>query len=202
LEGVRRAAVGGFPVLRASIGNVEFALAHLGIGSDAAGRAMAALLTHEAWWMVFAAGFAGGLDPKLGLGDVVMEELADGKTPRIVSRPLPVEAPEDKARLRAETGAEAVDMETETVRAACRGAGVPVLAIRAISDPAMAALPVPFAVWFDLQGQRARPMALVGYLLRHPRTIAPFARFVRGLGGVAQALGFAVESAICGLEHH
>jgi nucleoside phosphorylase len=198
----RREKVGAISVLRGWLGQTETVVAHLGIGPAAAAESFEVLLDAGPWRLVYGAGFAGGLDPALALGDVVMEELFPGQVPRIISRPLPVETIPDKARLRAETGAQAVDMETETLRDACRIDGLPVLAIRAISDPATTALPVPFAKWFDLARQRPRPLALLGYLLRHPRAIAPFARFVGSLGGVTRALAFAVESAICGLEHH
>jgi adenosylhomocysteine nucleosidase len=155
--------------------------------------------------LLVCAGFAGGLDPRLRTGDLVVAE--NLSTPEvlarvrsvavdatafscgsILSRALPVESIADKATLFRETGALAVDMESEAVAAACRAAGVPLLVVRTISDPADAALPVPFADWFDVGGQRPRVGGLLKYLATHPGHILPFASFVRGLTPARQTL--------------
>ena len=60
--------------------------------------------------------------------------------------------------------------------------------MRAISDAASQPLPVPFEDWFDLERQRPRVVALIGYLARQPSKIRPFARFVRGLPAARLAL--------------
>ena len=52
---------------------------------------------------------------------------------------------------------------------------------------------MPFGAWFDAARQRARPFALVGYLLRKPSRAIPFARFVSRLPRVAAALALAIE---------
>src|SRR5207244_2077281 len=106
----------------------------------------------------------------------------------IISRANAVESIADKAALFHETGALAVDMESEAVAAACRAAGVPVLVVRTISDPAGAPLPVPFAEWFDLRRQQPQVVGLLKYLALHPGRIGPFAHFVRGLAPARHAL--------------
>lgn len=181
---------------------MEASLFHTGIGPDAARIAAARILRSGQWWMVISAGFAGGLDPRLVRGDTVVAELPAPGPRRIISRPLPVETPAEKAALHRETGAQAVDMETETIAAACAAAEVPVLAIRTISDAAGSALPVPFGVWFDLARQRPRAVALAAHLLRHPWRIVPFARFVRSLSSTGEALAIAIEGAIRALDNH
>jgi len=155
--------------------------------------------------MLICTGFAGGLDPHVRAGDLVVAdnfstpELSGlaralaGERPHhffgpLVTRQDPVEAVEAKAALAAESGALAVDMETAPVAEACLRAAVPLLAVRAISDGAETALPVPFAHWFDRERQRPRPWALVKYLARNPGQIAPFAHFVRGLSPAREAL--------------
>ncbi len=152
--------------------------------------------------MLISAGFAGGLDPKLKLGDTVAAEFPAPGTRRLISRPHPVETPAEKAALHRETGAQAVDMESEAIAAACGAAGIPMLAVRAISDPADTALPVPFAVWFDIARQRPRPAALAAHLLAHPGKILPFAKFLRAISRTGTALAFALDGAIRGLENH
>jgi adenosylhomocysteine nucleosidase len=176
------------------IGQVEVAVAHTGIGPEAAAVAIHRLFPLAPWTCVLAAGFAGGLDPQLSLGDVVIETRPSSEPCRLISRPLPVESVEEKARVFRETGAAAVDMETDTLAAACAVADIPFTAVRVISDPANTALPVPFAAWFDLKNQRPKPLGLLAYLVRHPRGVPPFVRFLRGLSFVAENLAAAVEN--------
>ena len=184
---------------------VSIRVEHFGVGPATAAKRVNSLLAGPKPRLLVCAGFAGGLDPKLRSGDlVVAENLSSAEvldrvrmvvptaTPfvfgSILSRALPVESVADKAALFRETGALAVDMESEAVAAACRTAGVPLLVVRTISDPADAALPVPFADWFNLEGQRPRIPGLLKYLATHPGHIFPFAKFVRGLAPARQAL--------------
>jgi adenosylhomocysteine nucleosidase len=178
------------------IGQVEVVVAHTGIGPKAAAVAIAPLLPIAPWSHLIAAGFAGGLDPQLRLADTLVESRPSSEPHRLISRPLPVESVEEKARVFRETGAAAVDMETDTIAAACAAANIPFTAIRAISDPAETALPVSFAAWFDLKKQRPRPLGLLAHLVRHPGRIPPFIRFLRNLSRAAENLATAVENKI------
>jgi len=112
-------------------------------------------------------GVAGGLDPTLKSGDVVMatevlagdakwladlafnEDLIEGtgrKRRRIVRGRLAgaeqlIVARQHKEALHLETGAAAVDMESHIAAAYAAEAGLPFAAIRVVSDPAHRALP-------------------------------------------------------------
>ena len=186
------------PFLLGNIGLEEVLVGHTGVGPAAAAENIAALLAFHRPRMLISTGFAGGLDPRLATGDLLIatnfsapELVAKSRAllandPRtffgaLTSQPRVAETVAEKSALAAATGALAVDMETAAVAAACARAGVPLLAVRAISDSALEALPVPFAEWFDLAAQRPRPLGLVRWLVRHPAQISPFARFVRGL---------------------
>jgi adenosylhomocysteine nucleosidase len=190
---------------------VEICVIHTGVGPASAGAKMAELLSSERPRAVISSGYAGGLDPRLKIADLLVatnfsapELLALCQMPAagraapafggLTSQSAAVESVQDKAALAGKTGALAVDMETEAIAAACRSACVPLLSVRAISDPASQPLPVPFEHWFDLARQRPRPLALVRYLAGHPSRIAPFARFVRGLAPARLALtGFLLD---------
>ena len=151
--------------------------------------------------MLIAAGFAGALDPKLQLADIIMEEHDAKQVPRLISAETPVETPEAKARLFAASGAAAVDMESATLDRHWKTSGKPMISIRAISDVATQSLPLPLHVWFDIKRQRPRPGAILAYLARRPGQIRPFAAFVCGLGKVRRALALAIEARIFALEH-
>jgi adenosylhomocysteine nucleosidase len=120
---------------------------------------------------VISFGVAGGLDPTLKSGDVVVatevmagdrrwlaaialsEELIAGAgfgrqlgRQRVIRGGLAgveqvVAAQSGKAALRSETGAAAVDMESHIAAAYAADAGLPFAALRVISDPATRALP-------------------------------------------------------------
>ncbi len=194
----------GPQVLRGQLNGVEVVVGHTGVGPDAAAKNIASVLTFRHPRLLISTGFAGGLNPRLATGDLLVSENFSAPALLIKSRHLlegharahfggltsqsqPAETVAAKVALAATTGALAVDMETATLAAACAAADVPLLAVRAISDAASEPLPVPFAEWFDLAAQRPRPLALVRYLALHPVQIAPFTRFVRGLTPARQA---------------
>jgi adenosylhomocysteine nucleosidase len=193
LDGVRKGKCGALPAWRGRIGKISVLVIHTGIGPVSAQRAIRELLAHGKPRRVICAGFAGGLDPALCVGDTLT---ADFPGAPILSCALPIETPAEKIAAFRETGARLVDMESATLAEACVRANVPLTAVRAVSDSADQFLPVPFDAWFDTQRQCARPVALVLHLLRHPSHIAPFVRFLSRLPRVAKALAAAVEAAV------
>jgi adenosylhomocysteine nucleosidase len=171
---------------------------HTGIGVAAADRAVRALLAQETPTALIAAGFAGALDPALRVGDVVVATnrsapafvalcrerwKADAQVSfgELTTAALAAESTAAKAQLARDSSACAVDMETSAIAAVCHSAGIPLLALRVISDAATAPLPLPFSVSYDLAAQRPRPAAVAAYLARHPRAILPLAKFIRDL---------------------
>jgi adenosylhomocysteine nucleosidase len=199
LTGLRRIDWGGLPAFGGSIREVPVLVIHVGIGLAAAERAIRAVLSKGTPRLVIAAGFAGGLDPRLQAGDTITEDFSGPSGTRrraILSRGDPVETVTEKATVFRETGASVVDMETDAIAGVCGSSGVPLIAVRAVSDTADEALPVPFWTWFDVARQRPRPLALVGHLLRAPSGILPFARFVLRLPRVAASLAQAIEKAL------
>jgi hypothetical protein len=123
---------------------------------------------------VLSCGFAGGLNPDLKLGDVVFDTEffpsrsrgdetqaeQNTETPHVVSynklvaagaKPVKFFCTEhiattvaEKKKLRAETGADAVEMESAAIHAICRERGIPCATVRVISDMANEDLPLDF----------------------------------------------------------
>jgi nucleoside phosphorylase len=160
---------------------------------------------------VISSGFAGGLAAGLEVGDLVLatnftspelraravDALPNGFTEgTLLTRLEVISTAREKAQLAHTAGAIAVDMETEAIATACTAAGVPLLAIRAISDSAADDLPVPFEICFSLRKQRPKPLALFAYLATHPGRIVPFISFVSRLGKPRAALAEALEKVI------
>ncbi|MEI8234969.1 MAG: hypothetical protein WCH57_09820 [Verrucomicrobiota bacterium] len=182
------------PVVTGRLGDRGVLVLHTGVGEAAARRTLAHYWEMREtyggrWESLIAAGFAGGLDPSLPAGALVLSGEAPLERAReilgarahvggLATTSAPMETPEAKAELFRASGAVAVDMETAAIAAFCRENGVPWLALRGISDPAERPLPVPYAIWFDAAAQRPRPGALLWFLARHPGRVLLFARFV------------------------
>jgi adenosylhomocysteine nucleosidase len=105
--------------------------------------------------LVLTCGFAGGLNPELKLGDVIFEipqpstfnlQLSTcGAMPaKIFCADRIATTVAEKKKLRAETGADAVEMESAAIHAVCRERGIPCATVRVISDTASEDLPLDF----------------------------------------------------------
>ncbi len=194
----RKSSTGRLTVYEGKIDAQAVAICHTGIGRDSAARAMHELFHSHRPQTLISAGFAGGLDPRLQCADLVVavnfsdSDLLDAARHAcrdasrcyfgtLTTQPEVAETEADKLQLGRQTGASAVDMETSVIAESCHNFSVPMLSVRGVSDRVSDALPVPFPVWFDLKNQRPRPVALLQYLVLHPRKIMPFVRFVRGI---------------------
>jgi len=86
----------------------------------------------------------------------------------------------DKVALTAAAaGAVAMDMESAAVAAAARAAGIPFLALRAVSDSVRMIIPPGVLEAVDEFG-RVRPLQMMIFLARHPGEIAGLIRLGRG----------------------
>ena len=132
----------------------------VGIGRQNAERSLRAALARNAPELVLTCGFAGGLAPGLKAGTVVFEIgaaplpaaagwqarlLAAGAQPaKFFCADRIATTAAEKTKLRAETGADAVEMESAAIQAVCRERGLPCLTVRVISDAADEDLPLDF----------------------------------------------------------
>lgn len=166
-------------------------------GADAGrAEALAEELIGQGVRALVSLGLAGGLSPDLRPGDPIWPAevlAADGArlalyagahalAGTLIEASAVVATPGDKARLHAQTGALAVDMETAAVARAARVADLPVATIRAIADPADRALP-PTATVAVLEDGTIAYRRLLGKLAGRPQDIAPLIR----LGGDTKA---------------
>ena len=117
-------------------------------------RALVPALTVEKPDLVLTCGFAGGLDPALTLNTVLFETADATLAVRLSAAGLraarfhcagrmAVTAAE-KAALRRETGADAVEMESAHVHKLCRERGISCATVRVISDTAGEDMPLDF----------------------------------------------------------
>ena len=152
------------------------------------------------------AGFAGGLESSLRCGDVLME--ADERFPLLQSLVrvgvrrgrfhesvrVAVTAAE-KAGLRAETGADAVEMESATLRALARQRGIPGATVRVISDAASEALPIDFNALMT-PDDRLDFIRLAWAVAGSPGRIPHLMRFQKTVRHAAESLAGVLVSAV------
>ena len=159
------------PFRKIAAGKAGISILLTGIGRQNAEKSVREFLLINSPELVLACGFAGGLNPDLKLGDVVFElplipsiSPSDGERESartgegLVAKLLAAGAKPakifysdriattvaEKKKLRAETGADAVEMESAAIHAVCRERGIPCATIRVISDTANEDLPLDF----------------------------------------------------------
>jgi adenosylhomocysteine nucleosidase len=129
----------------------ETVLVCAGIGATPARRASEAIITIFEPEVVWSVGFAGALDSKFQVGDILhprtVINASDGSTAHLDTGEgvlisfLEVATPAQKAKLRESYGANAVDMEASAVARSAESRGIQFKVIKAISDDADFDLP-------------------------------------------------------------
>ncbi len=195
LRNLRRDRVESFTSWYAASEGTEVIVVKTGVGVDRAAAAAAAVGDLSRFALMVSAGCAGGLDPTLLPGDLVLATAlngdgARGSMPtdaryradamhvaakaglRTVEGPVvcsaTVLATATEKRAAAAAGAIAVDMEGAPVAAAAAARGVPVLSVRTVLDGAEHAVVVPPGLINPVRGS-VRPLATAAYFAMHPR---------------------------------
>jgi len=148
------------PFRKVAIEKAGISILIVGIGHDNAERSIRKYLASNAPELVLTCGFAGGLNPNLKVGDVIFssrnqseppyagcyEKLtaAGAKPAKFFCADRIATTVAEKRKLRDETGADAVEMESAAIQAVCEEKGIPCVTVRVISDPANEDLPLDF----------------------------------------------------------
>ncbi|MHB8523718.1 MAG: phosphorylase family protein [Limisphaerales bacterium] len=169
-----------------------------GIGRQNARNAIRAALSAHSPRLVLTCGFAGALHPDLARGTVVFDADEESTlTPALNSagavharflcleRVLSTVA--EKQAARQTSAADAVEMESAAIRAACRERGIASATVRVISDAATEDLPLDFNA-FLTPGNQMNYARLVFALLRSPGKIGALLKLRRQCQAAAEAL--------------
>lgn len=166
-------------------------------------------------------GIAGGLDPSLGPGVVVVATQVvrpDGKTIDCyepwIARLLetgggfdsgPILGSDDavmttarKAALYREFNCLAVDMESHAVATVARQAGVPFIAVRAVGDPAGRAIP-PAALAGLAPDGRTHALPVLAALMQRPKDVAALIRLARDTNAALASLRRVASMGLVGM---
>lgn len=168
-----------------------------GMGAEAAARGAEAMVTSQRLSALISAGYAGGLVAPALPGTIVVDTAdprLDACLPaalrgRIVAATGVVRTPEARARLAAETGGIAVDMESAAVAQVALRHGLPFAAVRAITDGPDSRLVIDWDRYSDGEG-RVRTLAAVFGALRTPGGVAEMRQLWYASKKASRALAF------------
>jgi adenosylhomocysteine nucleosidase len=196
--GFRPVALPAAEAYRRQSGDIEVMALVTGAGPENAAREAARALGDGRYDLVISSGVAGGLRPEHRPGVVLaarrVRRLTDGRelvpaaewTERAVEQgareavfvTAPHVAGTAGEKLRLGEMADVIEMESFAVLETAAARGVPAAAIRAVSDPVEAELPLDFNRVFDVRG-RVRGAALAAALARKPAALAGLVRLGR-----------------------
>lgn len=203
-----------YTLLDATVDGVEFVATMTGIGMAAAADATNRMLDDGAIDHVIVIGIAGGLDPALDIGAIVVPAAVLHGHTGTTHVPAPLGAHEPRGTIRSSddfltdpavhaellaSGVVGLDMETAAVAVVCEARGVPWSVFRSISDRPADGL-VDSEVWEMTQiDGSADEGALTRYLESNPDAAARLAQMA---GDMEIATNAAAAAAIraCGVE--
>jgi nucleoside phosphorylase len=215
LRNLREIKVGDIAVYQAQVGRAQADLVVTGMGQENAGRVSERLLD-DSYQFCITAGFAGALDEKHAVGDILVAESVQelGKSKALLcSRNLVHAARDDGAKLvkvfltsnqvistakektRLAPFADAVEMESFAILSAAQRRNKPVVAIRVISDSTRYDVPAKVSAMVDEMGQ-VKIGGVVRYVARHPLQLPALLRLGRDSCTAAEALAHFLEAFI------
>lgn len=151
---------------------------------------------------IISCGFAGGLSPELATGSVIYSadegflllpklQSSSAKSAEIRSTDRVLITVEEKAAFRETNGADAVEMESDTIRRIAAERGIPSATIRVISDAWNEPMPIDFNRFIGPDDNLQLPR-LIAHILTHPTVIPAMLRFQKQTtaagGALAQTL--------------
>lgn len=210
LRAAKRMKTGGVVAHEGLLSDKRVLMLAGGMGGAASIRARAVLSNHPAFSQLWVAGYGGGLDPALEIGDVVVSpgfpdgfvvpSLVNGRRAvagKILHVDEVVGEASEKARLFRRSGALCCEMESGIVGGLAEEREIPWGTVRAISDTADQDIPsgVLQAAW-DNDAHRPTPGRLLLRMAMRPHEGIEFFRFVHGLRTPRENLARVLEGLI------
>ena len=200
-----RAKRNGISVVRGTIGHRSIEVIHTGVGEKICKRRLGKFLENQQFHFLISAGFAGSLNHQLQVNDLLVAKnfsTLDVKhaslsnvsvyAANMLTVPALIYSVKERERIAHESGASAVDMETEFIARACAAHDIPLLALRVITDTPTQPFPAPPRVLFDIQQQRTHLAVLAKFLLAHPGRMPGLIQFAKRIGRARKILSNAL----------
>jgi nucleoside phosphorylase len=200
-----RAKRNGIKIVRGTIGHRPIEVVHTGVGEDICRQRIGMFLENQQFDFLISGGFAGSLNHQLRVNDLLFAKnfsTVDSKhaslsnvsiySANMLTVPALIDSGAEREKIGRESGASAVDMETEFIARACAANSIPLLALRVITDTPTQPFPAPPRVLFDIQRQRTNIAVLARFLLAHPRRTPKLVQFVRRIACAKKTLAKAL----------
>ena len=206
-----RADRNGISIVRGTIEHRWIEIIHTGVGETICKRRITRFLENQQFDCLISAGFAGSLNHELQVNDLLLAKNFLTLDPKhtqtclsnvsiyaahMLTVPGLIDSSEERERIARESGASAVDMETEFIARACAVHGIPLLSLRVITDTPTQPFPAPPNVLFDIQRQRTRIVALAKFFLTDPRRVPNLVQFAKRIARARTILGNALVAVV------
>ena len=204
-----RANRNGIRIVHGTIGHRSIEVIHTGVGENICTERIEKFLENQQFDFLISAGFAGSLNHEVQVNDLLVAKnfsTVDLKhasltnvsiyAANLLTVPALIDSSEERERMARESGASAVDMETEFIARACAVHGIPLLALRVITDTPTQPFPAPPSVLFDIQQQRTHIAALAKFFLIHPNRTSGLIQFARRVRRARKVLASALFTVI------
>ena len=201
----------GIRTIRGTIDSRTIEVLHTGVGEKMCRERIGKFLENQQFDFLISAGFAGSLNHELHVNDVLLAKnfsTADLKhaqsslsnvsihAANMLTVPALIDSSEQRERIACESGASAVDMETEFIARACAAHGIPLLSLRVITDSPLESFPAPPKILFDMERQRTHIGVLAKFFLAHPGRMPSLVQFARRIARARKTLADALVEVV------
>ena len=206
-----RADRNGVRVVRSTIHDRTIEVLHTGVGENICKERIGKFLEGAQFHILISAGFAGALNDRLHVNDLLLAQnfsTVDLKqvqgslsglsvrTADLLTLPALIDSSEERETIARESGAAAVDMETKFIARACAAYEIPLVSLRVITDTPTERFPAPPSVLFDIQQQRTHIGVLAKFFLAHPGRMPSLVQFARRIARARTTLANALVAIV------
>ena len=204
----------GIRTIRGTIEDRAVEVFHTGVGEKVCRKRVAEFLQDQQFDLLISSGFAGALNDKLQIGDLLVAKnfstveltevdssfsrLPIHEADLLTVRAL-IDSNDERNKIARTSGAAAVDMETEFIARACAEHGIPLLSLRAITDTPREPFPAAPNVLFDIEQQQTRFLTLATFFLARPNRVPQLIQFARRIARVRKILASALFDVVRGM---
>jgi nucleoside phosphorylase len=201
----------GVRTIQGKIDNRSIEVLHTGVGENLCRQRIGVLLENQQFDFLISAGFAGSLNHELQVNDLLLGQNFLTLDPKQTQSSLSnvsiyatnmltvsamIDSSEERERIARESGASAVDMETEFIARACAAHGIPLLSLRVITDTPAQPFPAPPSVLFDVRQQRTHIVEFAKFFVAHPRRILRLIQFASRIARARKTLSNALVEVV------